>query len=164
MTWAIMAFCESIDPPFLKEGGERTVSYLPESCCSTSSRYLHTHLWSIHCLLCPALLYRKPTLNWEGVWIVFTVTIAFIPWAGLYQARYMSVGAPINVSTIEFFMGLNIPIMEIYGMSEGTVAQCLSTISNWRLGSVGQCINSVYLKINNPDEDGQGEVNHRFMY
>ena len=77
----------------------------------------------------------------------------------------MSVGAPINVSTIEFFMGLNIPIMELYGMSdsESTVAQCLSTISDWCLGSVGRCINSVYLKINNPDKDGKGEVNRRFM-
>ena len=76
----------------------------------------------------------------------------------------MSGGASINVSTIEFFMGLNIPIMEMYGMSEGTVAQCLSTISDWCLGSVGRCINSVYLKINNPDEDGEGEMNRRFMY
>ena len=31
MTWAIMAFCESIDPPLLKGSGEHTVSYLPLS-------------------------------------------------------------------------------------------------------------------------------------
>ena len=56
-------------------------------------------------------------------------------------------------------MGMNIPIMDSYGMSENTGPQSLSTISNWRLGSVGKCLNGTYLKIDNPsDENGEGEV------
>lgn len=44
-------------------------------------------------------------------------------------------------------------------MSETTVAQSLATISNWRLGSVGKCIHdSLRLKIDNPDGNGEGEV------
>ena len=70
----------------------------------------------------------------------------------------MSMGAPIHVSTIEFFMGINIPVMEMCGMSESTGPQSKHTISHWRLGSVGQCLDGTHFKIDNPDENGEGEV------
>ena len=59
-------------------------------------------------------------------------------------------------------MGINIPIMEAYGMSESTVVQTMTSIHNWRLGSVGQCLSGTYLKIDNPNENGEGEVRDRF--
>lgn len=69
-------------------------------------------------------------------------------------------GAPIQRSTVEFFMGLNIPLMDMYGSSENSGPQTISTISNWRLDSVGQSLNGTYLKIDNPDENGEGEVSN----
>ena len=76
----------------------------------------------------------------------------------------MNIGAPINVSTIEFLAGINIPIMEVYRLSETTVAQCLASITKWHLSSVDQCIKGIHLKISSPDENSKGEVGDRFMY
>ena len=67
-------------------------------------------------------------------------------------------GAPVLRSTSEFFMSINIPIMDMYGTSENSGPQTISTISNWRLGSVGQCMNGTQLKIDNPDKNGEGEA------
>ena len=69
-----------------------------------------------------------------------------------------SSGAPIHVSTIEFFMGINVPVLDMYGMSESTGPISVATIDTWRLGSVGQCLSGGHLKIDNPDENGEGEV------
>ena len=67
-------------------------------------------------------------------------------------------GAPLRVSTIEFFMGINVPVLDMYGMSESTGAISVATINTWHLGSVGQCLDGAHIKIDNPDENGEGEV------
>ena len=78
---------------------------------------------------------------------------------GLDCVRFaIASAAPVQRSTVEFFMGLNIPLMDMYGSSENSGPQTISTLSNWRLGSVGQCISGTHLKIDNPDENGEGEV------
>ena len=55
-------------------------------------------------------------------------------------------------------MGINIPVLDMYGMSEGTGPMGVATIKIWRLGSVGQCLDGTHLKIDIPDENGEGEV------
>ena len=70
-------------------------------------------------------------------------------------------GAPVQRSTVEFFMGLNVPIMDMYGMSENSGPQTISTISNWRLGSIGQCLEGTRVKIDKPDQNGEGEVSFK---
>ena len=67
-------------------------------------------------------------------------------------------GAPVHMSTIEFFMGINIPVLDMYGMSESSGPVSVATINTWRLGSAGQCLDGAYFKIDNPDENGEGEV------
>ena len=74
----------------------------------------------------------------------------------------LSSGAPIHMSTVEFFMGINVPVLDMYGMSESTGPQSVATLSNWRLGSVGQCLSGAHLKIDNPDKSGEGEVSDNF--
>ena len=66
--------------------------------------------------------------------------------------------APIHTKTIEFFMSINIPVLELYGMSENSGPHSLNQIQHWRVGSVGPTINGVGLKIDNKDENGEGEV------
>ena len=70
----------------------------------------------------------------------------------------LSSAAPLRVSTIEFFMGINVPILDMYGMSESTGAISVVTINTWHLSSVGQCLDGAHIKIDNPDENGEGEV------
>ena len=70
----------------------------------------------------------------------------------------VSGAAPIHTKTIEFFMSINIPLLELYGMSENSGPHSLNLIDNWRVGSVGHSISGTKLKIDNPDENGEGEV------
>ena len=78
---------------------------------------------------------------------------------GLDQLKMsLSGAAPIQAKTIEFFMSINIPVLELYGMSENSGPHSFNTLHEWRLRSVGHSMCGTYLKIDNPDENGEGEV------
>lgn len=66
--------------------------------------------------------------------------------------------APVHRRVLEHFMKYNLPVLELYGMSENTGPASLNTIVNWRLGSVGKCMVGTKIKIDNKDENGEGEV------
>lgn len=85
---------------------------------------------------------------------------------GLTSCKFTVVGAaPIHRETLEFFMAVDIPILELYGMSESSGPQTLSLKSSthWRTGSCGRNIKGVETKIDNPDEQGDGEVSDIFV-
>ncbi len=72
---------------------------------------------------------------------------------GLDQCRMqVTSAAPISKSTLEFFMSLGVPLMELYGMSECTGPATLSRPDKYRTGSVGWVIPGGELKI---AEDGE---------
>lgn len=78
---------------------------------------------------------------------------------GLDENRVLHVGAaPVHRDTIKFFMKYNLPVLELYGMSENTGPASLNVIDNWRLGSVGKPLLGTKMRIANPDENGEGEV------
>ena len=70
----------------------------------------------------------------------------------------LSGGAAIHINTVEFFLGIDLPILDMYGMTESTGPQTTTTINKWRIGSVGQPIDGTHLKVLNPNENGEGEV------
>lgn len=71
----------------------------------------------------------------------------------------MIVGAaPIHRSVLEYFMSVNMPILELFGMSENSGPQSFNRMDNWRLGSVGLPMLGTQVKIDSPDEKGEGEV------
>jgi long-subunit acyl-CoA synthetase (AMP-forming) len=55
--------------------------------------------------------------------------------------------APISKSTLEFFLSLDIPIYEVYGMSELTGATTVSKASAFRTGAVGRALPGTEIKI-----------------
>ncbi|MCA9689522.1 MAG: AMP-binding protein [Nannocystaceae bacterium] len=55
--------------------------------------------------------------------------------------------APISKATLEFFLSLGIPVMEVYGMSECTGPATLSLPHKYRTGSVGWVLPGAELKI-----------------
>jgi long-subunit acyl-CoA synthetase (AMP-forming) len=66
---------------------------------------------------------------------------------GLDRARVCSTGAaPISRDTLEFFLGLGIPILEVYGMSEAAPAT-VSTPGRYRTGSAGWVLPGTELRI-----------------
>ncbi|MFO0636188.1 MAG: AMP-binding protein [Nannocystaceae bacterium] len=67
---------------------------------------------------------------------------------GLDQCRIcVTSAAPISRSTLEFFLSLGIPIMEVYGMSECTGPATISLPNKYKTGSVGKVLPGTEIKI-----------------
>ncbi|NWI48927.1 ACBG2 ligase, partial [Calyptomena viridis] len=75
--------------------------------------------------------------------------------------------APITRETLEFFLSLNIPILEVYGMSESSGPHTASLPHAFRLTSCGKELTGCQTLIHKPDRDGTGEIcfsgRHIFM-
>ncbi|KAM6922065.1 long-chain-fatty-acid--CoA ligase ACSBG2 [Xenentodon cancila] len=75
--------------------------------------------------------------------------------------------APITKDTLEFFLSLDIPLYELYGMSESTGPHTISRPEAFKLTSCGKEIPGCKTKLHNPDEEGNGEIcfwgRHVFM-
>ncbi|XP_060572293.1 LOW QUALITY PROTEIN: long-chain-fatty-acid--CoA ligase ACSBG2-like [Ruditapes philippinarum] len=87
---------------------------------------------------------------------------------GLDRCRLQgSAAAPIMRETLEYFACLNIRIDECYGMSESSGPHTFCTDQAFSITSVGRELPGVETKLDNPDEDGNGEIcfygRHVFM-
>ncbi|CAI9577656.1 unnamed protein product [Staurois parvus] len=75
--------------------------------------------------------------------------------------------APITKDTLEFFLSLNIPVYELYGMSESSGPHTISLPDAFRIMSCGKVISGCRTQIYQPDSDGSGEIlfwgRHVFM-
>jgi long-subunit acyl-CoA synthetase (AMP-forming) len=72
---------------------------------------------------------------------------------GLDRARLcVTSAAPISRDTLEFFLSLGIPILEVYGMSECTGPATYSPPNRYRTGKAGICLPGAEIKI---AEDGE---------
>lgn len=72
---------------------------------------------------------------------------------GLDQARIcLTSAAPISLGTLEYFLSLGIPILEVYGMSEDTGPTTVSTPTRYRTGRAGFAFPGTELKT---AEDGE---------
>ncbi|NWT21288.1 ACBG2 ligase, partial [Vireo altiloquus] len=75
--------------------------------------------------------------------------------------------APITRDTLEFFLSLNIPVLELYGMSESSGPHTISLPHSFKLGSCGKELTGCHTLIHKPDRDGIGEIcfsgRHIFM-
>jgi len=73
---------------------------------------------------------------------------------GLDRARICSTSAaPISLDTLEFFLSLGIPILEVYGMSECTGPATFSTPHRYRTGRAGYCIPGAELAIRGEQDE-----------
>jgi long-chain acyl-CoA synthetase len=58
---------------------------------------------------------------------------------GLRRCRYASSGAaPIAPEVLEFFIGLGVPVYEIYGMTENSAIATVNFVGRMKLGTVGE--------------------------
>ncbi len=70
------------------------------------------------------------------------------PLLGLADVRIpVSGAAPVNREILEFFLGLDIPIYEVYGQSEGTGPTTWNIPGKMRLGTVGPAFPGAEVKI-----------------
>ncbi len=72
---------------------------------------------------------------------------------GLDQARAgFTAAAPIGRDVLDFFWSLGLPILEVYGQSEGTGPTTVSSETAYKVGTVGRPMQGVEVKI---DVDGE---------
>lgn len=87
---------------------------------------------------------------------------------GLSRCKHMVTGAaPMSVETKKYFLSLDMPIIEVYGMSESTGGHSLTTSDAPFLETSGKSMPGMKTKIINLDENGHGEIclqgRHIFM-
>ena len=70
----------------------------------------------------------------------------------------ISGGAPIDQQIIDRFDSYGIKIMNGYGISECSPVVSVNRRYHYRAGSIGQALPEVKVKIDNPDEIGEGEI------
>ncbi|XP_077174470.1 long-chain-fatty-acid--CoA ligase ACSBG1 isoform X2 [Paroedura picta] len=72
--------------------------------------------------------------------------------------KHFSGAAPLPAEVMRFFLGLNIPLYEAYGMSETTGPHCMSGPYVYRRHSCGKAVPGCKVKLVNEDADGTGEI------
>jgi long-chain acyl-CoA synthetase len=74
---------------------------------------------------------------------------------GMRRVRYAASGAaPIAPDVLKFYMGIGVPMHEVYGMSENTAIATANRPGRVRLGTVGEPHTGVELKI----DEATGEI------
>jgi long-chain acyl-CoA synthetase len=79
---------------------------------------------------------------------------------GMRKVRYAASGAaPIAPEVLKFFMGIGVPMHEVYGMTEQTAVGTANRQGHVRLGTVGEPLWGVELRID--EETGEILTRHR---
>ncbi|XP_033055781.1 long-chain-fatty-acid--CoA ligase ACSBG2 isoform X5 [Trachypithecus francoisi] len=80
---------------------------------------------------------------------------------------FISGAVPLNQETAEFFLSLDIPIGELYGLSESSGPHTISNQNNYRLLSCGKILTGCKNMLFQQNKDGTGEIclwgRHIFM-
>lgn len=87
---------------------------------------------------------------------------------GLDECRYRATAAaPISKETLEYFMSLDLHILEVYGMSESSGPHTINSPGHTLMYSVGRPFPGAYHKLDQPDAKGNGHImmwgRHVFM-
>ncbi|XP_037073692.1 very long-chain-fatty-acid--CoA ligase bubblegum-like [Pollicipes pollicipes] len=87
---------------------------------------------------------------------------------GLDRARIIySAAAPLSKETLGFFHSLDMPLLQLYGMSECTGPHSACMLDADRVGSVGPTVDGYCTRLDRVDAEGQGEIcmggRHVFM-
>lgn len=78
---------------------------------------------------------------------------------GFDRCRILGAGAaPMPLDTLKYFLSLDMPLHECYGMSETSGPQTGNRPGQHRLGSVGPTLDGMKTRIAEPDPDGNGEI------
>ena len=81
---------------------------------------------------------------------------------GFTNLKFAITGAaPINPDILHLFQDLGIPIFEGYGMTETSAGATLGHAGANKIGSVGKPLSGTELRIADPDEGGNGEIQFR---
>ena len=133
------------------------------SICTTIGRALSSdyRYLCVKELSTPLPIYEKIRLLFESCVLHFLEMILFNKVRaalGLDQCQFAASGAgSVNREVLEFFAGLNIHILDFYGMSESSGPTTIPDDTT-PVGSCGKPMPGTEIRIINPDENGEGEI------
>ncbi len=98
---------------------------------------------------------RSRLLYWLGYPLVFRPLLERI---GLRRCRWAaSAAAPVAPEVLEFFMGLGVPLFELYGMTENSAVATNNFVGRVKVGTVGEPVPGIDLRI----DEATGEIQTR---
>ena len=78
---------------------------------------------------------------------------------GLDECKVLlTAGVSVPVELLEYFQRLGMTLIEAFGMSENTGGVTINPQQRVKLGSAGRPYPGTYVRIDNPDRHGNGEV------
>jgi long-chain acyl-CoA synthetase len=82
---------------------------------------------------------------------------------GLRRCRYAGSGAAaIAPEVLEFFIGLGVPVYELYGMTENSAIATANFVGRMKLGTVGEPYSDIGFRID--EETGEIQVKHAGVF
>jgi long-chain acyl-CoA synthetase len=82
---------------------------------------------------------------------------------GLRRCRYAGSGAAaIAPEVLEFFIGLGVPVFELYGMTENSAIATANFVGRMKLGTVGEPYSDIGFRID--EETGEIQVKHAGVF
>lgn len=79
----------------------------------------------------------------------------------------VTAAAPLPVETKKYFLSLDIPLLEAFGLSEASGAHTLTPLDKFKIDSVGQTVSGMRTKISTKNDETTGEIclygRHVFM-
>lgn len=75
-----------------------------------------------------------------------------------------SAAAPLAPEIKRYFLSLDLPIVEAFGMSESSGAHCVGSLDSFNLNTIGRPLDGVETKFINTDENDHGEVCTSYIY
>lgn len=66
--------------------------------------------------------------------------------------------APVSAELKRYFLGMDLPVLDGYGLSECSATHCLSKLDGFTMNSVGRTLPGSETKIEKPDANGVGEI------
>lgn len=78
---------------------------------------------------------------------------------GLDQCKFFFFGAaPLKQSSLDYFASLDMPLFNMYGLSETSGSTTISYPTSFSLLHAGQQMGGSHIKIADQDEQGKGEI------
>jgi|TARA_B110001450_G_C17619057_1_gene480432 long-chain-fatty-acid--CoA ligase ACSBG len=78
---------------------------------------------------------------------------------GFEECRLFFYGAaPLKQSSVEYFASIDMPLMNMYGLSETTGSATVNSPNDFSLDHCGEMLAGTHIKITEQDAEGKGEI------